>query len=140
MQGPYEPPKHKYCRELVHFGSMLVPHWRGPIWVQESLGRSSRTLSECLFFLGLFVHPTWASSFSVERFCFAFVVPLHSVGLMVSCRGTYPPSLGGVRTVALEIQNSGPLVARLSLACCLLDLGDPTPTFSLPCVMASSWL
>ena len=26
---------------------------------------------------GLFVHPTRGSAFSVERFCFAFVVPLH---------------------------------------------------------------
>ena len=36
---------------------------------------------------GLFVHPMWGSAFSVERFCFAFVVPLHTLLLTIQ---TYP--------------------------------------------------
>ena len=34
---------------------------------------------------GLFVHPTWGSAFSVKRFCFAFVVPLHTHTVLLAC-------------------------------------------------------
>ena len=33
----------------------------------------------------LFVHPTWGYAFSVERFCFAFVVPLHPITTRTWC-------------------------------------------------------
>ena len=37
---------------------------------------------------GLFVHPTWGFAFSVERFCFAFVVLLHPLLGVLVCSYT----------------------------------------------------
>ena len=48
-------------------------------------------------------------------------------GLMVSRRGTNPPSFGAVRTVALEILKPGPPLARLLAAGCLFARNGSPP-------------